>query len=390
MPVRSRPSRWRRGLSATVTALALSLTTGCFENISSSIDQATQVIDDGIRSLNANSSAWRAILQKVADDLPEDISETIRVDAQSLVNRSIATAGVEFRCNVDFLGHRAIQSLEALKAKLLGQNPAVLPPGFCQADPAAIDLNVDPGKWSTLMLYGYDLDHADVSGNLFTVSLVTANGQSTALPESRIGRTTHYQVTVNLGSLAPQLYQQGITKIAVAWNGSAAGYPEAVVVPWNPPQQTILQKDLGSTRYTPPRVGGDADFDTDDDEPTDVQVGGELSVQPDRITSRVSLHARERDPDHTEVNGTSDWAAAYLAPANWRIVSVSPTGASTATAVATSHDVLKLSRPGGEVVDLFDVWVDRDGDEAGSYTSVEAHWRRVDIVLQQVAPSWAS
>lgn len=384
------PRRSLRRLWVATATAALLLTSGCFDNITSSIDKASQVIDNGIRDLNANASAWQAVLQRVADDLPKDISETIRVDAQTLVDRSIATAGVEFRCDVDFLGHRAIQSLEELKAKLLGQNPPDLAPGFCQADPAAVDLNVDPTKWATLMLYGYDLDHRDGTGRPFTVSLVNGGGQATPLPENRIGRTTHYQVTVNLGSLAKQLYDQGIVKIAVSWNSVSAGYPEAVVIPWQAPRRTLTQQDLGATRYTPPHTGGDADFDTSDDEPTDVTVSGQLLVQPDAVRVRESMFARERDPDHTQVSGTSGWSTAYTPPSNWRVVSVNPTTASVATAVATSHDVLTLDRPGGEIVDRFEVYVDRDGDEAGSYTSVIVHWRHVDIVIEQLAPDWTT
>ena len=92
----------------------------------------------------------------------------------------------------------------------------------------------------------------------------------------------------------------------------------------------------------------------------------------------------------TQASGTSGWSTAYTPPANWRVVSVNPTTASVATAVATSHDVLTLDRPGGEVVDRFEVYVDRDGDEAGSYTSVIVHWRRVDIVIEQAAPDWTT
>ena len=59
---------------------------------------------------------------------------------QSLANRSIASAGVEFRCNIDFFfERRAIEALKRLKAQLLKQNPPPLPPAFCQVDPPAID-----------------------------------------------------------------------------------------------------------------------------------------------------------------------------------------------------------------------------------------------------------
>lgn len=381
-------SRSRRLLAAILAALCLGLG-GCgLGQVADAVKQATDVIDNGIRDIGANSSAWQVILQRVAADLPKEVSETIRLDAQSLANRSIATAGIEFRCDADFLGARAIASLQALKTKLLGGTPLVTPPSFCQVDPASVDLNAAPARWSTLQLSGYDLDHPDAAGARFAVSMLTTDGRRLPLPESLVGRTTHYQVTVNIGGLGQTLHQQKVAKIVVSWDGKTAGLPEAVVIAWRPARQTLGQRVLGATSYMPPRTGGDRDFDTGSSEPTDLVVGGEMLVDGSSVKTRVSMYAREREPDHTKVEGTSPWSNAYTAPAGWRIVSANPTSPSTDRRAVTSHGVIKLDRPAGEVVEYFEVWVDRDGDEAGTYSRVTAHWRRVDIVIEQTTPSW--
>lgn len=387
-PRNSPRRRLRRWLTALVAALTLTLT-GCgIGQVADAVKEATNVIDNGIRDISANSSAWQVILQRVAAELPKEISETIRLDAQSLANRSIATAGVEFRCNVDFLGARAIASLQALRSKLLGGTPAVLPPSFCQVDPVSIDLNAAPEHWSTLLLSGYDLDHPDAAGARFAVSMLTTDGRTIPLPEAQIGRTTHYQVTVNIGGMGPTMHQQQVAKFVVSWDGQTSGFPEAVVIAWRPVRQTLSQRVLGTTPYMPPWAGGDRDFDTGSSDPTDLTVRGEMTVDPTSVKTRVSMTARERRPDNTKVEGTSVWSNAYTAPAGWKIVSVNPTSSSTGTRVVTNHDVIKIDRPAGEIVEYFEVWVDRDGDEAGLYSQVTAHWRRVDIVIEQTMPSW--
>jgi len=359
---------------------------GCIEP---PIQEAVKVIDNGIRDIGQNSASWQAILQRVANQLPQEISETIRVDAQSLANRSIATAGIEFRCNVDFLANRAIESLRRLKAQLLKQNPPLLPPAFCQVDPASIDLKVSPTRWSTVILAGYDLDRKDGATKPLQILLLTGQGSTILLPESRIGRTTHYQITLNLGAMARQLYNDRIAKIVVSWGGKSDGYPQIVVVPWEAKRQTNTAVPIGQTGpYYPPRTGGDADFDTGDDDPTNLEVRGELSISEQAINSRMYMYAHEVEDDYTEVKGWSSWSRAYTPPQGWRIVEVRPNVTSIHSAKVTVHGRITYSRPAGEVVDYFEVWVDSDGDEAGTWSRAITHWRPLNITIEEVMPEW--
>ena len=375
----------------TIASLMLSscdLTGGLGGHVESAVDKALAVVDNGIRDIEQNSASWQSVLQRVADQLPQEISETIRVDAQSLVTRSIATAGTEFRCNVDFLAGRAIQSLQRLKAELLKQNPPPLPPAFCQVDPASVDLKTSPARWSTAALYGYDLDHKDGTGQQLNVLLLTSQGGTIAVPENRIGRTTHYQITLNLGDMARQLYQNQIVKIVVTWNGKSEGYPQIVIVPWEAKRQTFTQS-IGSTGpYYPPHTKGDSDFDTGNDAPTNAEVRGEMQITDQVLYNRTYMHAREVQPDHTEVAGWSAWAAAYSAPQGYRIIEVQPRLPSVHTAVVTVNGRLVFDRPAGEIVDNFEVWVDQDGDEAGTWTRVTTHWRPLTITIEETLPDW--
>ena len=363
---------------------------GCniLDPVKDPIKEAVAVIDNGIRDIQQNSVMWSSILQRVANQLPREVSETIRVDAQTLANRSIQTAGVEFRCDVDFLGNRAIQGLQRLKAELLNQSVPPVTPAFCVLDFPSIDLQVDPSSWSTVILSGYDLDVKDRTNSLLTILLLTQQGTTIPLPEAQIGRTTHYQVALNLGGMASQFYSNHVVKLLVSWNGSNEGYPQIIVIPWQPQQvtETVM---IGTTGpYYPPNTHGDGDFDTDDGNATSLVLEGQMQKTDQYLQNRMHMYAREPGGDNTAVDGWSAWSRAYTAPQGWRIVEVRPSNNSYLTAQVTVHDRLTYSRPAGEIVDFFEAWVDREGDEAGTWTRVIAHWRPLEITREEVVPAW--
>ncbi len=99
--------------------------------------------------------------------------------------------------------------------------------------------------------------------------------------------------------------------------------------------------------------------------------------------------AKEERKDWTEVNGESAWTSAYEAPAGWKIVDVRPRSSSEYRANITGHGKQVYNRPAGEVVSEFEVYGDRDGDEAGTWSRVDIHWRVLAVSLQETEPEWA-
>lgn len=381
----------RRSVSlAVVLVLVAGLAAGCgLGSIGSAIDRATKVIDDGINGILARADVWQRTLERVAQDLPGDVAEIVRTEAQNLATRTIAQAGTELMCVTDFYARRAVEALNSLKDLLLGRGagPEKLPPAFCQVVPASVNLNDAPASWATVTLHGYDLDHTDSGNNLFTVLMQNASGTTTPLTETWIGRTTHYQVTLNLGSLGRTLHDNNIRKLVSSWNNSTVNLPEVVIVPWMPERRTE-SATLGSTFYMPPHTGGDRDFSTDDDEPTSVRLRGTLTQSGNNIDSRVYMFAREDDPDHTMVEGTSPSARVYTAPSGWTIVGFRPNAEARHFARVTEHGEQQFSRPAGEVIDHFSAFVDRGGDEAGTWTHVIAHWRIIEVTIEETEPEW--
>ena len=166
-------------------------------------------------------------------------------------------------------------------------------------------------------------------------------------------------------------------------------FPQVVVIPWTPRREPNLIVNPGrSPKYTPPRIRGDFDLDTDKGNPAAVHLVGEISVAEQQVLGRVYMYVRESDPDHTSVEGWSEWQTLYDAPAGWKITSVRPTAASVVDAQLTSHETPDYGSPAGEVVQNFHVWGDRDGNEAGTYTGVEVTWQNLNITLEEIAPVW--
>ncbi|MDH5728033.1 MAG: hypothetical protein OEZ58_03520 [Gammaproteobacteria bacterium] len=400
---------------------------GGLDKIGNSVENATRIIDNGIADIGADSTRWRNVLQEVATNLPSEISETIRIDAQNLVSRSVALSGAELRCNFDFLGARAIGNLQNLKAKLLGKSVRPLPPAFCQVVPDSIALRVKPERWETITLYGYDLDHeaASVSGpgnatllkkdialasiplrktrvdpKLTTIKsidekarlihfyLQTTDGNYYPIHETRIGRTTHYQITLNVADLAKELYEKDIAKIVSFWGSSAKGMPEIVIGSWQP-RQRRFDIPASTTYYMPPNTAGDADFHTGTGKHMSVDVRGVLDISDTSVKSRVYMKAKEERSDWTTASGWSNWGTIFTPDKGWKIVDVNPKASSKQTANIDDHQNPKTyNRPSGEVVTRFTVRGDRKGDDAGVFTDVNVQWRTLSVLVEEEAPEW--
>lgn len=353
----------------------------------SGIEKLEADLDRGISTIANDNTRWRSTLQELASVIPDEVQSTVRVELQQLANRSIATAGTEIRCNVDFLAHRAIEGLRRVKALLRNRDPEPLPPEVCQVSPATLDMNIERPRRVDVSINGYDMDHVDSEGRpLRFVYVSDAQNRTFPFPEGRIGRTHHYLITLNTsGADFDQFsYHNQINKIRAEW-GDRSEPPEIIVTRWEP-RRIERTAPLGSVDHMPLHTHGDGDFDTDDDEETDVNLAAETRQEDNRILVRVYMKARERDPDNTTAEGWSEWRVAYEAPAGWQIRSVNRLGRSDASFTATSHQLRTSTLPQGEIADRFETWVDRSGDEAGSFTRTQVFLRPVEVVLEEIPP----
>jgi hypothetical protein len=359
------------------------------------LKDAVNVIDKGIAELDRNSSAWQTVARDVAAQLPKDVQSSIRTEATELAERTVAKAGVEFRCNADFLAARVKQHLLVLRAKLKNEAPPEVPPTLCHTIPGDLDLNPEPRRRTKIEVCGYDLDRPDAKGHPFKVYLVPEGaGPPIELSEDRIGRTTHYSVVINVSGpdMEEQLVKKKIRKLRIAWGDKPlAGGGEVVVIP----RILVAKADtahVGTVSYTPPHVAypphkkGDADFDTHDDEPMSVLVIGETRLQDGKIQARVYMRAREERDDWTAAEGWSAWQDAYKAPTGWRIKQAARIGKSQAAVNVNQQGLKRQNLAEAETVYRFDIYGDHDGDDAGTYTHVDATFSDIPLIIEEIAP----
>lgn len=378
-------------LSCAALALAAAALAACpdVDRGLTAVEELEADIDRAISTISNDNTRWRSTLQQLAADVPAEVQSTVRVELQQLADRSVATAGTEIRCNVDFLAHRTIQGLGRIKALLHGGEPSPLPPEVCQASPAILDMNLDRSRRVDVSISGYDMDHTDAEGNRLRFVYVSdaQGGRTLPFPEARTGRTHHYLITLDASGTDFDrfVYSNQVNKIRAEWGGGVEP-PEILVTRWEPQVRRDTAVPLGSFDFMPPHTRGDRDFDTDDDDPTAVRLAAETKLEGRRVLVRVYMRAHERRPDHTTVRGWSPWKVAYEAPAGWRIRSVGRLGRASTSFTATTHSKSTLRLPQGEIADRFEAWVDRRGDDAGVFTRTTVYLRPVEVVLEQERP----
>jgi len=178
----------------------------CKETIDKSITQATTAIDNAIigigdatAGLGNNIDAAAANIQSILDDLDDKIigeaREIIDTDVAELASNTIAVTGIEFRCNVDFLGNRVKRKLEQLKRKLLFKKPLPIEPVICQVVPPIVDMSVSANERNKITISGYDLKK---DGDL---KMYLVNDSSNEVDyTTEYSASTLYQGIINLGA----------------------------------------------------------------------------------------------------------------------------------------------------------------------------------------------
>ena len=179
--------------------------------IPNTTEQAIAALDRGINELGVASANWQDIMNKVIEELPDEVQSTITNEVSNLLQRGVAAVGAEFRCNVDFLRIRMRQGLQHIKAKLLGTELPPVEPHLCQLVPSAIDMSLEQNRRNKIEFFGYDFDAT-------SVQVLLDNGSGEVDITRHLDRPTHYAMTLNLGSSGVQLNAQS-KRIILRWNG---------------------------------------------------------------------------------------------------------------------------------------------------------------------------
>ncbi|MDY0905630.1 hypothetical protein [Pedobacter sp. CFBP9032] len=364
------------------------------------VQRAINVIQGGINSLNTNSSQWQKVLRDISRDLPNDVHQLISNDLSIITNNAIGGTTASAMCTMTFMGDRVKQSLENVIKRLKNEKYTDSKPSFCTLTVGQLDMNNDLAIGSPLSIYGYDLNSKDTKGQLLKVAL-TGNGKIEFVSEEYIGHNTNWQVTININSLITTIIDNKYTKIKLYWNGSDDQMPEITIAPWVAKTKTDVFTPTPIT-FIPPHTGGnDADFDTSDGNWTSGEVFLELNVQKDFIDARLFMDVMEFGGDNTRAGRSVDpstyqwtdatayspWRRIYtVADTNkYQIIDLSPKTISKFLIKVVNHDQL-IGDMGGESISRYTIDIDRAGDEAGTFTKVNASFNQLTVVLISKKP----
>jgi len=119
-------------------------------------NQAEADIQSAINQIDADSASWQAFLEELERKLIADEQGALANQVSQLIQNTIAVAGAEVRCDVDFVAkeitNTLLRMLHTLDAAIVA--PPLMP-AICQVVPSSVDMNDPP---AVINFYGYNFD----------------------------------------------------------------------------------------------------------------------------------------------------------------------------------------------------------------------------------------
>jgi hypothetical protein len=369
--------------------LVLFLLNSC---ITDSIEEAVKALDRLEIDIKNSSGDIKAELENWQKDLPNEVRSLIDDDIQKLSANMIGSIGAETRCNVDFLRNRFIQSVENIKRKLLKEPPIYLKPCFCTIDLPSINPNAEPKSLENLKIYGYDFDSPDPSKKLMQVVLIGDGNLSKIIDEKFVGRTTNYEMTINITDILPEIASNKYHKIKFFWNGDSKSMAEILIMKWQP-QNLIKQFLPRNFAWYPPHTGGDCDLDTKQGNWANGKIQIQFRINGNELQARLFYDVMEFGGDNTrfgvnaagEASAWGPWNTLYTNDNNdYELVSYSP-AAPDRYSFSVTDQGSKDYYQAGSAVSEFVAYIDRKGDDCG-YCHVEVFFNNMDVILRRKQP----
>lgn len=380
--------------------LAYSLLLLCwsgFQGCTDAVDKALSELNNLEKIITERTGDLTTELEKWRADLPKEARSLINDDIEKLSQDIIGSTGKETRCTVDFLRDRFKQSVENIKAKLTGGKVVYQKPCFCTINMPMINPNADEKTLQTLSFYGYDFNNPDSSKKLMKVVLV-GDSTSREINENFIGRTSNYQVVINVADILPEIASNKYHKIKIFWNGDSTGLSESVLSQWKPD----IKFDPFQPRsfsWFPPHTAGDGDFDTDPGNWANGAVQLEMRVNGENIEARLFYDVMEFGGDNTRVGIGIDpktnqvteatawgpWTPIYtnINP-KYELTGFSPGPPARYPFKVVDHGP-KDYHQGGTAVEEFKAFVDEKGDDVAN-CHVDVIFNPMHAVLKQKQP----
>ncbi len=387
-------------------ALSLSylIQTGCsaIRGIGNVLDQtnvelrnAVDSFDRAIDALSRQSSDWQVVLQNLEETLIDDAQSTIRVEVTNLMESGIASAGGEFRCDVEFLRIRTEQELRRIRNDLAralneaGANPPIpilpeLPaePYICNASPGAVDISLDSNRRSRLDIYGFNFRSLPI-----TVEVVDLRSRRNVT--SALGIIGDMHMVLDLSPSGANIDEDS-RRIVFTWNMvSQSVIP--VVSPSLPVRCTTrIERITGDPEsFVPPHTRGDKDFNGNGP-----CVGFGISLNLDtertRLSASYNMLAFECDNDfstsvydYTTARGAGNTLLFQVTGSNEQILGHNLDSNRLETRyIDDDHSDDIRTFAGISPIEKLIFTGDTSGDEAGTETGVEIFFREIEVQVE--------
>ncbi len=251
-------------MSRALFYVSLAAVTGCSSMmdciIGPQVDKVEESLNEAISALQNESANWQATLEKLVTDLRVQGRQDLAADVENLMARTVGTASVEIRCNVDFAGDRMAAfvgkmlagKISNLRSRASGGSPEPLHdrPRTCNIAPqGTIDgARIADGSTRSIVWYGYNFFDLSPSDAKFSVELRdVAAGKRVADLTKHLSLNSTYMMDLPLVGLDKLLEPEKVYKILVSWSGVL--YSEiSVSGPARPP--VVLPECFTSNRFS--------------------------------------------------------------------------------------------------------------------------------------------
>jgi hypothetical protein len=337
--------------------------------IKDSTTAITQALDGAISKLGAESANLQQIMDETLGSLPKDVQATIRSDISNTFQRGISAASSEVRCDIDFIRDRLRQSLQRLKAKILGNPIPDVTPQICNVVPAAIDMGLRPEQRNRLEFFGYDFDLSEVKVLLF-------NGTTQIDVTNLLSKTTHYHMVLNLGGNGVNLTSRS-SRIVLRHKDSELSAIQVIQEVPDICETKIREHAPGMVSFIPPHTNGDKEFKGHGPAVTCSVV---LTNHRSRVDATISMHARETEGDRTTASG-SKTVTVYTPDPGFEVAEIIGPRSASFSYTDTNH---ALDRFGGSgPVSQFVFMGDGAGSDAGIHTRVDVSFNSLRFNLKE-------
>lgn len=371
--------------------------TGTLKQTNVELRNAVDSFDRAIDSLSRQSSDWQVTLQQLEKSIVADVQSTVRVEVTNLLREGVLGAGVEFRCDGEFISIRTARELARIRNDLArtlngaGLKPPIplLPipptqPYVCSAVPVAVDMSLGPERRSMLHVFGFDLRSLPISADV-----IDAAGVQTPVSGS-LGVISDTELVLDLTERGAGLTENH-RLIAFSWNGSVQSVIRVLAPGAEGPSchtETVLVTP-GSNTFVPPRVGkGDADF-SGHGPCVLFNLRLDLDLLRSRLTANFDMDAYEcsdydkRKKDFTEARGSGQIVLFQVTSPGDRILGFDLGSSSSNQYIDSDHQDDLFTLGGTNPVEKLIFVGDTDGNEAGTRTQVTIFFRELRIQVEK-------